>query len=234
MMARANYLIDKELFDYMLQISVKEPAGLAEVRAHTQTMRGWGKILTAECGHLLRFLLKLTGSRRCLDVGTFTGFSALCMAIAVPEGGEVHTCEADEARLCLAQENFKRLPEGQRIRSYLGPAADTMRTMLDTHGPGYFDCIFIDADKQNNETYYQHALQLIKDDGLIIVDNVFWYKQILDNECVDEATQATRLFNLQRSTIADDQMCMMPLGDGLMLIRATATLKKAQAVELKI
>lgn len=228
-MARANYLIDKELFDYMLQISVKEPEALAALRAQTQTMRGWGKILTAECGHLLRFMLRLIGAKRCLDVGTFTGFSALSMAFAIPEEGEVHTCESNPERLRLAEANFKCWAEGQRITTHLGPAADSMTALLAEKGEGYFDCIFIDADKQNNEQYYQLALQLIKDGGLIIVDNVFWYKQILDSTCVDEATQATRLFNLQRSTIQEDQMCMIPLGDGLMLIRATAELKAGQS-----
>ena len=221
-MARANYLIDNEMFEYMSQISVKEPPELQEVRKHTQAMRGWGKILSAECGQFLRFMIKLSGAKRCLDVGTFTGFSALSMAVSIPQDGEVHTCELREDRLELAKENFRATNVGNKITSYLGPAEDSMKTLLDDKGPGYFDFVFIDADKVNNEAYYQLALQLVKKNGLIVMDNIFWYKQVTDSSCQDEQTQEVRRFNLRRSAIEDGDMTIVPLGDGLMLIRATS------------
>jgi predicted O-methyltransferase YrrM len=218
-MARANYLVDQEMFEYLTQISVQEPVGLAAVRERTQKMRGWGKILTAECGHFLRFLVRLSGAKRCLDVGTFTGFSALSMAVTIPADGEVHTCEVDEARLSLAKENFRSLPEGERITTHLGPAADKLQQLLQEKGAGYFDFAFIDADKLAIESYYQLAWQLVKSGGLIVIDNIFWYKQVTDPSCTDEQTQAMRLFNLQRSSLPDGVMTIIPLGDGLMLVR---------------
>lgn len=226
-MARANYLIDGEIFEYLTQISVKEPQALAQLRERTQQMRGWGKLLTAECGHFLRFLLRLSGAKRCLDVGTFTGFSALSMALTIPDDGEVHTCELSEERLELAKQNFRAMPEGERIRTHLGPATDSMARLLAEKGEGYFDFVFIDADKSNNEAYFQLALKLVKDDGLIVVDNIFWYKQVTDPTCVDEQTQSVRVFNLQRSALADGEMTIVPLGDGLMLVRATVAVKAA-------
>jgi predicted O-methyltransferase YrrM len=224
-MARANYLIDPDLFDYMSQMSVKEPECLQVVRKRTQAMRGWGKILTAECGHFLRFMIRFSGAKRCLDIGTFTGFSALSMALAIPEGGEVHTCELSEDRLELAKENFRSMEEGGRITAHLGPAVDSMKALLESKGRGYFDFVFIDADKGNNENYYQLALQLVKDDGLVVVDNIFWYKQVIDDGCIDAQTQAVRRFNLQRSALAGGDMVMVPMGDGFMLVRATLAVK---------
>jgi predicted O-methyltransferase YrrM len=225
-MARANYLIDPEMFEYLTQIAVHEPAGLRTVRERTQQMRGWGKILTAECGHFLRFLLRLTGARRCLDVGTFTGFSALSMAVTIPDDGEVHTCEVDESRLKLAKANFSSLPEGSKITTHLGPAVDKLQQLLlQSKGPGYFDFVFIDADKLAIEDYYQLALQLVKENGLIVIDNVFWYKQVVDPNCADEQTQAMRRFNLARSSLPDGAMTIVPLGDGLMLVQAGSAVR---------
>lgn len=223
-MARANYLIDPEMFEYLTQIAVHEPDELQALRKRTQQMRGWGKILTAECGHFLRFLLRLTGAKRCLDVGTFTGFSALSMAVTIPADGEVHTCEVDESRLKLAKANFSLLPEGSKITTHLGPAVDKLQELLQSNGAGYFDFIFIDADKLVIEDYYQLALQLVKENGLLVIDNVFWYKQVIDSSCVDEQTQAIRRFNLLRSSLPDGAMTIVPLGDGLMLVQATAAI----------
>lgn len=218
-MARANYLIDPEIFEYLTQIAVHEPEVLHAVRERTQKMRGWGKILTADCGHFLRFLLQLTGAKRCLDVGTFTGFSALSMAVVIPKDGEVHTCDIDESHLSLAQDNFNSLPEGNKIITHLGPAAESMQQLLQDKGAGYFDFAFIDADKLAIEEYYQLAGQLVRENGLIAIDNIFWYKQVVDISCNDEQTQAMRHFNLLRSSLPDGAMTIVPLGDGLMLVQ---------------
>ncbi len=224
-MARANYLIDKEMFEYLSQISVKEPEVLQQVRSRTQAMPGWGKILSPECGHFLRFIIQLSGAKRCLDVGTFTGFSALSMAVAIPIHGEVHTCELNEASLVLAKQNFDTVKAGKQIQVHLGPALDSMKRLLAEKGASYFDFVFVDADKVNNESYYQLALQLVKENGLIVIDNIFWYKQVIDPTCKDEQTQALRVFNLKRSALPDGVMTIVPLGDGLMLIRVTSELK---------
>ena len=226
-MARANYLVDKDIFEYLCQISVKEPEALQQVRARTQAMPGWGKILSVECGHFLRFMIQLSGAKRCLDVGTFTGFSALSMAVAIPIDGEVHTCELNEVSLVLAKQNFDtiKIKAGKQIQAHLGPAVDSMKKLLAEKGASYFDFVFLDADKVNNERYYELALQLVKENGLIVIDNIFWYKQVIDPACKDEQTQALRVFNLKRSALPDGAMTIVPLGDGLMLIRVTKEIK---------
>ncbi len=223
-MARANYVIDEQIYEYLMQISVKEPPVLEVLREKTRQMPGWGKILSPECGHFLRFLLRLIGAKRCLDVGTFTGFSALSMAVTIPWDGEVHTCELDENRLNWAKNFFDLVEEKAPIITHLGLAADSLKQLLREKGPGYFDFMFMDADKVSNEIYYQLALQLVRKNGLIAVDNIFWYKQILDTACQDEETQAVRRFNLARSILADGLMTTIPMGDGLMLIQLSDSL----------
>lgn len=224
-MARANYLIDPGIFEYFKELVVKEPVALSELRARTVRVPGWGKMLSAECAHCLRFLIALTGARRCLDVGTFTGVSAVSMALAVGEEGVVHTCEQSKDYLAVAEQNFRTAGMDKRITTHLAPATETLQRLHEEMGVGSFDFAFIDADKGNNERYFQQAVQLVRDGGVIVIDNIFWYKQVIDLDCKDAHTQAVRAFNLRRASLADTEMTIIPLGDGLMLVRVTAELR---------
>lgn len=217
-MARANYLIDNELFQYMQSIAVHEPAPLVRVREKTKQMRGWGKMLTPESAQLIRFLQRLVGAKRCLDIGTFTGYSAISMALSLPEGGVVHTCDNNSKHLDIAKNFFHEAGVSGKIIVHLGNALDSMDYIISELGEHQFDMIFIDADKHNNEQYYQKSLRQLRPGGIIIVDNIFWYKQVLDQECQDGDTQSVREFNMRRSVLAEDCMSVVPLGDGLMLI----------------
>lgn len=165
-------------------------------------------------GAFLKMMTRLVGATRVLEIGMFTGYSALCLAEALPPDGTVLTCEIDEGPAKLARRYFSRSPDGGKISVRMGPAIDTMR---DLTGP--FDLIFIDADKTNYVRYYQRALELIAPGGVILVDNVLWNGDVLTQPAPDEKTAAIQ--ELNRIVAADPRVSgvLLPIRDGVFVIR---------------
>ena len=187
---------------------------LEELIATTQEKMGNRSLMI--CGQLegtfLQMLAASVGARRILEVGMFTGFSALMMAAALPDDGELITCDLDPEAIALARSFFARSPDGGKIDIRQGPALDTLKTL---QGP--FDLVFIDADKENYIGYYEAALPLLAPNGVIAVDNVLWMGRVLDPK--DESDRAIVAFN--EHVHRDERVwnVMLPLRDGVTLIR---------------
>ena len=190
------------------------PPLLEELERETRASTDSPGMLTGRVeGTFLRMLVRLSGARKVLEIGTFTGYSALLMAEGLPADGELVTCEISGEHAALAQRYFDRSPEGRKIRLALGPAADTLRGITD----GSVDFVFIDADKERYPFYYEESFRVLRSGGLIAVDNVLWYGRVLSPE--DEASRAIVEFN--RRVMGDDRVekVMLPVRDGVYLIR---------------
>ncbi len=163
-------------------------------------------------GYLLNTLVFATGAKRVLEVGTFVGYSALMMSSALPEDGELVTCDVDPEATAIAQRYWARSPHSSKIRLALGPALETMATLE----PG-IDLVFIDADKENYSNYYERAMELIAPAGLIVIDNVLWGGRVLDPR--DESDRAIAALNDRVQADERVNNVMLTVRDGVMLIR---------------
>jgi caffeoyl-CoA O-methyltransferase len=207
-------LVDKAIEQYAAAHSSKLPSLLEELGAITREKTTAPQMMIGPIeGNLLRLLVAISGARRILEVGTFTGFSAICMASALPEDGELITCEVSEEHAAIARHFFERSPDGRKIKLRMGPAIETMR-----HQPeSSFDLIFVDADKTSYPDYYEEALRLLKHGGLLIGDNTLWSGNVLNPK--DDATRGNVAFN-QRAT-RDERVdhVLLTVRDGVHLIR---------------
>ena len=165
-------------------------------------------------GAFLKMMAQLVGAKRVLEIGMFTGYSALCFAEALPDDGIVITCEVDEEPAALARQYFARSPLGKKIEVRMGPALDTMRQLT-----GPFDLIFIDADKINYVNYYRRALDLLSPTGVILIDNVLWDGDVLKQPPPDEKTAAIQ--ELNRLVAADPRVSavLVTIQDGVLVVR---------------
>jgi caffeoyl-CoA O-methyltransferase len=165
-------------------------------------------------GAFLKMMTQLVQATRVLEIGMFTGYSALCFAEALPAEGTVLTCEIDEESAALARQYFARTPIGKKIEICMGPALDTMR-----HLKGSFDLIFIDADKINYVNYYRRALDLLAPQGVILIDNVLWDGDVLKHPAPDEKTAAIQELNRVVATDPLVTAVLVTIRDGVMVIR---------------
>lgn len=177
----------------------------------------------AEEGQLLGLLAGLTGARSVVDVGTFTGYSALCLARALPPGGRLVTCDVTDRWAGIARDAWTRAGVADRITERIGPAADTLADLLATDGPGHVDLVFLDADKTGYRDYYELALLLLRDGGLVVVDNTLYFGRVADPSISDPDTEAIRSFN---AALRDDprvDLSLLPMADGITLARKRDT-----------
>ena len=188
---------------------------LAEVAAATRATQESHRMMVGLLeGRFLETLVWLSGARRILEIGCFTGYSALSMAAALPPDGTITTCEVDPGRAAIARRHFAASPWADRIDLIEGPALDSLTLLM-----GPYDLVFIDADKVNYPRYYEAVLRLLSDHGLIVADNVLWSGRVLDESDQSEATKAIRAFN--DMVVNDPRVtCVMAtVRDGVLLIR---------------
>jgi predicted O-methyltransferase YrrM len=208
------------LHAYLVEETLREPALLARLRAETAAIGERARMQIApEQGQFMALLLRLIGARQVLEVGTFTGYSALAMALALPEGGRVLTCDLSEEWTVIARRYWAEAGMENRIELVLGPAAETLARLRREGADEAFDAAFIDADKENYPLYYEECLALVRPGGLIMVDNALWSGAVADPSRDDAATQALRRLN--RLARDDDRVdaSLAPVGDGLLLVR---------------
>jgi caffeoyl-CoA O-methyltransferase len=209
--------LDDALYDYMLKVSLREPDLLRRLREETAALPKRSMQIAPEQGQFMAMLVRLMDARRILEIGTFTGYSALCMALALPPGGRIVTCDINEEWTMVARRYWAEARVEDRIMLRLGPAMETLEALLAEDESGRFDVVFIDADKENYRGYFEHALALLRSGGLIIVDNVLWGGSVLNPAKQDPDTVAIRAFNTR---IRDDErvhLSLVPIGDGLTL-----------------
>ena len=211
--------IDERLYDYLLTVSVREPSVLADLRSETARLPNGGMQIAPEQGQLMRLLVELIGARRCLEIGVFTGYSSTCIALALPEAGRLVACDVSEEYTNVARRYWRLAGVEQRIDLRLGPALATLDALLADGHAGSFDFAFIDADKDNYLGYYERSLQLLRSGGLIAVDNVLWGGSVADPGDQRASTLAIRALNAQIARDERVSSSLVPIGDGLFLIR---------------
>ncbi|MEU1017187.1 class I SAM-dependent methyltransferase [Streptomyces sp. NPDC005900] len=211
--------VDETLLDYVRQMSLRDDDVLRELRAETAGMPMLQAMLVLpEEAQLLALLVRVTGARRVLEVGTFTGYSSLCMARALPPGGKVVTCDISERWTAVARRYWERAGVGELIDLRLGDAARTLDDLRAQHGPGGFDLAFLDADKANYVRYYEQALTLVRPGGLLVLDNTLFFGKVVDPAAQDPDTLAIRELN---ALLRDDErvdISMLAVADGLTLV----------------
>lgn len=204
-----------DLDHYVLTQGLREHELLASLRAETAALPQARMQITPVQGQLLAFLVKLIGARRCLEIGVFTGYSSLAVALALPADGSLVACERDPVATAIAQRYWQAAGVASKIDLRLAPALETLAT-LSTNS---FDFAFIDADKRNTKAYYEHCVGLVRPGGLIAIDNTLWSGRVLEEASDDRRTLAIQAFN--RHVHADDRvdMLLLPVADGLTLVR---------------
>lgn len=218
-MSNKTLPLDDRLYDYLLSVSLREPDVLARLRDETMQLPYARMQISPEQGQFMALLLKIMGARRTLEVGTFTGYSALVCALALPDDGELIAMDINQEWTAVGQRYWAEAEVDGKIKLELGPAERTLRALLDSGQASKFDFMFIDADKTSYPTYYELGLQLIREGGVIAFDNVLWGGSVADPAVTDEDTQALRAINLQLHADARVDLAMVPIGDGLTLVR---------------
>jgi caffeoyl-CoA O-methyltransferase len=218
-LANRTLSLDDRLYSYVLSHSVREPAVLVELRAETAKLPLGIMQIGPEQGQFLALLVELMGARRILEVGTFTGYSALAMAQALPADGKLIACDVSEEYTSVARRYWAKAGVAGKIDLRLAPGLETLDALLAEGNAGSFDLAFIDADKPNYLPYYERCLQLLRQGGLIAVDNVLWGGAVADSAKQDEDTKAIRALNDR--VLGDNRvsLSLLPLGDGLTLAR---------------
>jgi len=206
-------LISDEIENYVQKNTSKLPDYLQELIEETYKSCNSPQMISGQIeGTLLQFIVWTTNAKKVLDIGTFTGFSAQMMAAALPGDGKVITCETNKNHAEIAKRFFDKSPHGHKIELILGPAIDTIRKLSKP-----FDVIFIDADKSSYKDYYDVALNLISDKGLIVIDNVLWGGKVLNP--IDKTDHNINNFNNYVSNDNRVKQVMLPIRDGVMLVK---------------
>lgn len=218
-MTRKTIVFDDNLYRYFRDISVREPAVLRRLREETAGLSGAQMQIAPEQGQFMQLLVKLTGARRIVEIGTYTGASALWMALGLAGDGRIECCDRSEEWTAVARRYWEEAGVDELIRLHLAPAVETLRAMLARGEAGRFDMAFIDADKTNYTVYYEQCLELLRPGGLILFDNTLWGGSVADPDNRSEDTEAIRALN---RTLFEDlrvDISLVPIGDGLTLAR---------------
>ncbi|MGH3625094.1 MAG: O-methyltransferase [Sciscionella sp.] len=209
-----------ELLAYVRDVSLRDDDVLRRLREDTAALpMGTAMQVAAEEGQLLALLVGLTGARTVVEIGTFTGYSALCMARALPAGGRLVTCDITGRWAALGRPSWERAGVADRIELRIGDAADTLAGLLAEQGPESVDLVFVDADKANYPQYYALSLELVRPGGLIVVDNTLFFGKVVDPAVQDPDTLAVR--ELNELLLADDrvELSLLLMADGITLVR---------------
>jgi O-methyltransferase len=218
-MSRKTTALTDALHAYLIEHSLREHPLLKRLREETAALPEANMQIAPEQGQFLQLLIRLGGARRCLEIGTFTGYSSLAMALALPSDGEIVTCDLSDDWTATARRHWRDAGVEGMIRLELGPAAETLQGLLGAGETGRFDFAFIDADKAGYETYYRFCLRLVRPGGLIAVDNTLWSGRVADPSINDEDTRAIREFNRMLRDDPRVDLSLVPIGDGLTLAR---------------
>ena len=216
-MSNRTIAMNDALYDYLLQASLREPPLLKRLRDETAKHPRATMQISPEQGQFMALLARLMGARRCIEVGVFTGYSSLAVALALPVDGHVLACDVSEEFTAVARRYWKEAGVEQKIELKLAPALETLDARLKAGEAGCYDLAFIDADKSNYAGYYDRILKLLRPGGLVLVDNVLWSGAVIDKKDKSEDTDAIRAFNEALKKDERIALSMLPVGDGLTL-----------------
>jgi predicted O-methyltransferase YrrM len=218
-MANKTLGISDELQAYVVEVGVREPGVLTRLREETSSIPQHRMQVAPEQGAFLALLVELTGARRCLEIGTFTGYSSTAVALALPEDGRLTCCDVSREWTDVARRYWAEAGVAEKIRLRIAPAVETLDSMIDSGEAETFDFAFVDADKTGYDGYYDRLLRLVRPGGLMAFDNTLWGGRVIDPDADDEDTAAIRAFNRR---LADDErvsLSMVPVADGVTLAR---------------
>lgn len=221
-MATTTLGLPDALLRYVRSEMVRESEAARGLRLESDKMANAGMRMSPEQGQFMALLVALTAAKRCLEVGTFVGYSALWMAEALPAIGRIVTCEIDPAFPAIGRPFWKQAGVEDRIDLRIGPALETLDALLAAGGAGSFDLAFLDADKERYADYYRRSLKLVRAGGLILVDNVFWDGWVADPARTDRETEAIRETTRLIQHDATLQSATVAIGDGLTIVRKMA------------
>ncbi len=219
-MANRMTAMTDPLYDYLLSVSVREPEVMRDLRAETATLAEGGMQIGPEQGQFMSSLVKLLGAKRTLEIGTFTGYSALTVALALPEDGRLVACDVSEEWTSIGRRYWERAGVAHKIDLRIGPGKETLAKMVaDSSQHNSFDFAFIDADKSNYGAYFEHCMKLVRPGGLIAIDNVLWGGSVVDESDQTPDTVAIRELNAKLYQDQRIDLSLVPIGDGLTLAR---------------
>jgi predicted O-methyltransferase YrrM len=209
--------IGDELWEYMRRVTLREPELMERLREETAVYPNSSCQISAEQGQFMGLLMHLIGARRTIEIGVYTGYSALSVALALPDDGRIIACDINEEWTSIARRYWREAGVDGKIDLRLAPALATLDGLISSGQGNQFDFVFIDADKTNYANYYERALVLLRPGGLIAVDNVLWYGRVIDSSFDDPDTRAIRAFNQQLRSDDRVWLSMLPVRDGLTL-----------------
>jgi caffeoyl-CoA O-methyltransferase len=218
-MSRRTTPLTDSLYDYVLRVSVREPEVLARLREETAQLEWAGMQISPEQGQFMRFLNELLGTRRAIEVGVFTGYSSLSVALAMPDDGRLIACDVNEEWTSIARRYWREAGVDHKIDLRLAPGLETLDALIAAGETGRFDFAFIDADKEGYLNYYERCLVLLRPGGVVALDNALWGGSVADDSNQKAGTVAIRAVNERVGR--DDRVLasLVPIGDGLLIAR---------------
>ena len=216
-MSREEIGLGESLAAYVEQVGYRDTSIKRRLRDETGKLAAANMQISASQGAFMAVLVAATGARRCLEVGTFTGYSALCIASALPTDGSIVCCDVSEEWTAIARRYWEEAGLAAKIDLRLAPALETLDALIAAGHSEQFDFVFIDADKANYDAYYERALTLLQAGGLIAVDNVLWDGAVIDDAIQDADTRAIRQLNQKISSDERVNYALVPIGDGVTL-----------------
>ena len=217
-MANKSTKLTQQLYHYLLDMSPKEPVVMQKLREQTEKMPLAVMQIAYDQAHFFQFIIQMMGVKNVLELGTFTGYSSLAMALALPDDGKVATCDINDEWTGIAKEYWREAGVIDKISLHLGPAIETLNGFLSEGRQESFDFAFIDADKSGYVEYYEKCLQLIRPGGLIAIDNVFMLGKVVDDQ--ENSLGIRTIRQLNEKIKQDDRItyCIIAIGDGVTLV----------------
>lgn len=216
-MSNQTLTLTDNLYHYLCAVSLREPDVLKHLRQETASHPMAQMQIAPEQGQLMALLVQLMGAKKTLEIGVFTGYSSLAVALALPPDGQIIACDVSEEYTAIAQQYWQQADVAHKIDLRVAPAIETLDGLLADGAHESFDFAFIDADKSNYDNYYERSLQLIRSGGLIAIDNVLWSGRVADPKTQDNRTRKIQAFNQKLHDDSRITLSLVPIADGLTL-----------------
>jgi len=218
-MANTTIGLSPDLAAYVVEFGTREPQVLARLREETAAVPQHDMQIAPEEGAFLAMLVQLVGARRCIEVGTFTGYSSTAVALALPPDGQIVCCDVSQEWTSMARRYWDEAGVAGKVDLRIAPAAETLDQLVADGGVDSYDFAFVDADKSGYDGYYERLLRLVRPGGLIVFDNTLWGGEVISPDAQDKDTRAIRDLNAKLAADERITVCLLPVADGVTLAR---------------